>query len=249
MSPLLAHGLRHTGRRARSEDAHLIREDLGLVIVADGSSGAAGDLAARLAVDAVAGCFGVTEDHTLPSFEPEELADGLTTATVRFAIERAHERLHYEARRTGPPGMSTAVAVLVLAGPRVVVGHAGCARAYRLRGDTLDRLTIDTPLASPATCPVGAPNREIRPAVRADIWKPGDLYLLCTAGLHRVLGPEEIRCTLALRTSAADAATELVGRALHAGAADDMTVVVATPNTGRRSAATRQEQVEPNRVG
>ncbi len=248
MSPLLAHGVSHTGRRARNEDAHLIREDLGLVIVADGFSGAAGgDLAAQLAVDAVAGCFGVTEDHTLPSFEPEDLADGLTIATVRFAIERAHERLHYEARRTGPPGMSTAVAVLVLAGPRVVVGHAGCARAYRLRGDTLDRLTIDTP-RPPRSPARWRPNREIRP-VRAETWNPGDLYLLCTAGLHRVLGPEEIRCTLALRTSAADTATELVGRALHAGATDDMTVVVATPNTGRRGVATRQEQVEPNSVG
>lgn len=234
-APLAAHGLTHTGKQPRNEDCHLLREDLGLVVVADGFSGTAGgDIAARLAVDEIAGCFGAHEEQTLPAFEMHELADGLAVATVRFAIEHAHTRVQYTAGRTGPPGMSTAVAVLLVAGPHVVVGHVGSVRVYRLRGDTLEQLTRHAPEGAPVAWRVGAPAGSVQPIVAKEPLQPGDLYLVCTAGLHRVLAPEAIRCTLAARRSLSDAVTALVGRALHAGAPDDLTAVLAAPRARRR---------------
>lgn len=228
--PMRAQGLTHTGKRPRNEDCHLLREDLGLVIVADGFSGAAGgDIAARLAVDRIAGCFGAQEEQTLPELSADDLADGLAVATVRFSIEHAHRRILHEARRTGPPGMSTATCVLVVAGPRVVIGHAGNVRAYRFRSDTLEPLTKDAAQGGAAAYPVGAPHGTARAAIRVDAWRPGDRYLLCTAGLHRVLGTEAIRCTLATCRDVRESAAALVGRALHAGANDNLTAVVVLP--------------------
>ena len=232
-SPIAAHGLTHTGKRPRNEDSHLIREDLGLVVVADGFGGSAGgDIAARHAVDEIADCFGAQEEHTIPTFEPHELTDGLSVATTRFAIEHAHKRIRYESQRTGPPGMATAVAVLVAAGPRVVVGNAGGVRVYRLRGDALEELTRDAPSAvagGMGACPVGGAIGRVQPTVRAVSWKPGDRFLVCTAGLYRVLSDEAIRCTLAVRGTPAEGAAALVGRALHSGATDNLTAVVAIP--------------------
>jgi len=225
-----AWGLTHTGRRARNEDCHLIREDLGLVIVADGFSGAAGgDIAARLAVDEVAGCFGALEEQIIPHFEAHELADGLAVATMRFAIEHAHRRVRYHAQRTGPLGMTTAVAVLFMAGPRVVVGHVGSVRVYRFRAEVLEQLTNDDRAPGSFAKALGSARGQAQPAIFAAAWRPGDLYLLCTTGLHRVLADEQIRLTLAIRGSVQDSAAALVGRALHGGAADDMTAVLAQP--------------------
>lgn len=228
--PMVAHGLTHTGKRARNEDCHLIREDLGLVVMADGFSGAAGgDIAARLAVDEIAACFDAHEEQTLPDFDAADLEQGLAVATVRFAIERAHRHVGYHARRTGPPGMCAAVAVLLVAGPRVVIGHAGSVRVYRFRSDTLELLTNDGAGWTPIVCPIGAASAKSQQAIHVERWIPGDAYLLCTTGLHRVLATEPIRCTLAAVPGVRESVAALVGRAIHAGAADNMTAVVARP--------------------
>lgn len=232
--PMAAQGLTHTGRRSRNEDRFLIREDLGLAIVADGFSGCpGGDHAARLAVEAIAGCFDAGEEQTMPDLEPEQLADGLAVATARFAIQHAHRVVRHGAGRAGLAGMCSAVAFLVVAGSKMVLAVAGCVRAYRFRigrdGGTLEELTQDASPQPAIAYPVGGPRHDPGCVVRVDSWRPGDLYLLCTAGLHRVLGAEPIRCTLAARSSV-DCAAALVGRALHSGGADNMTVVLVGPS-------------------
>lgn len=227
---MVAHGMSHTGKRPRNEDCHLIREDLGLVVVADGFSGeSGGDIAARMAVDEIARSFAQEDEQTLPSFDPEELADGLTVATARFAIEHAHVCIRREAQRKGPPGMCTAVALLVVAGPAVVIGSAGSVHVYRFRRDSLVQLTRAEDLFGTNGRPVGAARDAARPAITADLWRAGDRYLICTSGLHRALGDELIRCTVAGCTTAAECTIALIGRALHAGAADNLTAVAAFP--------------------
>jgi len=228
--PMVAHGMTHTGKRPRNEDCHLIREDLGFVIVADGFSGeAGGDIAARIAVDEIAGCLAQEDEQTLPCFEPHELSDGLTVATARFAIEHAHSSIRREAQRKGPPGMCTAVALLVVAGPAVIIGGAGSVHVYRFRRDSLVQLTRDEDMFGMNGRPVGAARDAARPAITTDLWRAGDRYLVCTSGLHRVLGGEMIRCTLSGCATAAECTAALIGRALHAGAVDNMTAVTALP--------------------
>ena len=125
--------------------------------------------------------------------------------------------------------MCAAVAVLLVAGPRVVIGHAGSVRVYRFRSDTLELLTNDGAGWTPIVCPIGAASAKSQQAIHVERWIPGDAYLLCTTGLHRVLATEPIRCTLAAVPGVRESVAALVGRAIHAGAADNMTAVVARP--------------------
>jgi serine/threonine protein phosphatase PrpC len=230
--PMLAHAATRHGRADRYDDCHLLREDLGLAIVADGRGGAGGgDIAARVAAAAAAGCFGTQEEHTIPAFEAHELLDGLTVATVRFALEHAHSRVQYAARNGGPPGMSTALALLVVTGRRVVLGRAGDVRALRFRADTLQPLVVEPSAAAAARWPVGAAGAVFDPVVRAHLWQPGDVFVVCTASVHRVLGDEGIRCTVAATSDTAEIASSLVERAARSGASESLTVVVAAPLT------------------
>jgi protein phosphatase len=228
-APIQACGISHTGRRERNEDRHLVREDLGLVIVADGFGGeAGGDIAARIAVDEIASCFGVEgEEQTLPNLDDEDLREGMTVATVRFALDLAHRRIRHDAQQTGPLGMRCAAAVALLAGREVVIGHAGSTRAYRFRQGELLQLTRAE--LAPHTAGLGAAQAKIRTEVRAHGWEPADVYLLCTSGLCRALSDERIRAALSAAASPREIAIRLIGQALHAGAAENLTAVVMRP--------------------
>lgn len=251
-APMVAHGLTHTGKRERNEDHHSIREELGIAVVADGWSGArGGERAARLAVEHFVSYFDAWEDQTLPDLEALDMRDGVTIAMARFAVEQANRHVAVAARHGGPPGMAAAMGAFLMTGPRVILAYAGCVQAYRFRGTGLERLTkIESSNAVPSY-PVGARTAE-KPAVVAEHWRAGDVYILCTSGLHQVLSHEEIRCALACCPSLAESAAALVGRALHAGATDNMTVVVLRPVRGdEEDSATRWRGAEigPNGRG
>lgn len=223
-----AHALTHTGRRPRNEDAHRLSEELGIAVVADGFSGAhGGDVASRLAVEEIAAWFEMGPEHTAPHFEARDLEDGMAIATMRLALERAHRCVGRHADRFGPSGMTCAVAALVFAGGRVVIGQAGDVRVYRARGGDLVQLTTETGSLS-FSGQLGGRD-PIAPRVRAEAWLAGDVYLICTGGLHRVLGGEALRWALSTGADLPQVAATLVGRALHSGAADNLTVVIVRP--------------------
>lgn len=231
--PLSARGLTHTGRRGENEDRFLIREDLGIALVADGYGGTPGGaLAAERAVEAVKACFDPEQEQTAPDVPCDPHVGGPAVAWLRFAFEHAGRAVVREGRRRGKPGMSCSLAAVVVAGPHVLVASAGCARVYRYRterGDhRLTQLTPDLGAAPPFAFPIGLSAHEQSVRLRIDPWMQGDLYLLCTAGLHRVLGPELLRCTLAA-SPGVESVTALLGRALHAGGTHDMTAVLARP--------------------
>lgn len=223
-----AHCLTHTGRRPRNEDAHHISEALGIAVVADGFCGAhGGDVASRLAVEEIAAWFEMGPEHTVPHFEPADLEDGMALATMRFALERAHRRIRHHADRFGPSGMTCAAAALVLAGSRVVIGQAGDVRVFRARAGVLAELTTE-PGSITFSGPLGARD-PISPRLHAEPWHPGDVYLLCSGGLHHVLGQEVLRWALSTDAALQHVAATLVGRALHSGAAENLTAVIVKP--------------------
>jgi PPM family protein phosphatase len=138
----------HPGlRREDNEDAFCDRGDIGLYMVADGMGGhAAGEVASRMAVDAVEGFVNDTRDadvnRTWPfpydgalSLEGNRLKAALRLANRRIAgAMEANDALH---------GMATTAAV-VLFGPAVpVVAHVGDSRVYRWRDDVLEQVTQD----------------------------------------------------------------------------------------------------------
>jgi PPM family protein phosphatase len=156
---LRAYGLTDKGRiRPTNEDCFAIREDLGLCVIADGLGGHnAGEVAARLAVDAVvdyvgehhARCAdaGLTErggHHPEPwpfGFDPSLSPDG---NLLRTAVHAADLQVREMATASQDcAGMGTTIVAVRVASGRLSVAHAGDSRLYLLAGGTLRQVTQD----------------------------------------------------------------------------------------------------------
>jgi protein phosphatase len=166
---------------------------------------------------------------------------------VTFTFGETNERIFNHARLNPRyTGMGTTLTVAVLWEDRLHVGHAGDCRLYRYRAGMMQQLTTDHTVLAPwkpsgmgagsrpaeegvmsrmLTRSVGTANDVYPDYFSADVSK-GDILLLCTDGLHKLLTDEEIRRTLEDRDpeKAADRLMELAGKR---GPMDDHTVVVA----------------------
>lgn len=219
--------------RKLNEDAFLDRGDVGLWAVADGMGGhSAGDYASSLIIERL--------QEIVPPENPGDFAD-----TIEGTLLTIHDELTVEARRRGPKTVigSTVVAVF-LAGNTATMLWAGDSRLYRLRGSSLTQLTRDHslvqdlveageltqeqaehhPQSNIITRAVGAGD-ELEVERRTDRVAPGDILLLCSDGLGRVVPQEDIVATL-LETGIEDAAQGLIDKALAFRTNDNVTAVV-----------------------
>jgi len=158
---LRAYGLTDKGRvRPTNEDCFAIREELGLCVVADGMGGHnAGEVAARLAVDAVVHFLaerrgdrgqsrvGLGSDPDLPpdlwpfGFDAALSADG---NLLRTAILLADVRVREAAISSdGYAGMGTTLVAARVSGGRLSVAHVGDSRLYLLAERRLRQVTLD----------------------------------------------------------------------------------------------------------
>ncbi len=232
-------GLSDVGRsRNHNEDHFQIVGDGRLCVVADGMGGHGhGDLASRIAVDAILDCLG--EDNGDSDGAPERLEK---------AINRAHDTLLEKvAGNDDLIGMGTTAVVLLVDGRDAVVAHVGDSRAYRLRQGELELLTEDHswvneqvragflsvdqarshPLKNVVTRALGG-DSEIQVDVTEIEVQPEDLYLLCTDGLTTMLRDEEIRERLRERGDRPldEVCSRLVGDANQRGGLDNITVIL-----------------------
>lgn len=215
--------------RKANEDAFLDRPDLGVWAVADGMGGhAAGDVASQIVVDRL---------EQLPA--NGKLSNLLDTAEDRlFEANRKLLTLamHEKERTIG----STAVTLLAR-GRHAACLWAGDSRLYRIRGRSIEQMTQDHamieelvasglitreeatghPQANRITRAIGA-----MPGLFLDVelfeLEPQDIYLLCSDGLYKELGNEEIAKTLGGDIRALD---KLIMFALERGAHDNVTIV------------------------
>jgi serine/threonine protein phosphatase PrpC len=206
-----------------------------LVAVADGVGGAAaGEVASRLAIDAVAHLAGRRVDAPLP----DALADAVAEANATIGFVASCRPLL--------AGMSTTLTAVALADDGgYVLANVGDSRMYLLRDgelsqlsrdDSLVQLLIDQGRLTDAEAR-GHPQRSVvtealdgapraRAATATFEARAGDRLLLCSDGLSDVLDEPRIAALLA-ESDAARAAGALVRAALDAGARDNVTVVVA----------------------
>ncbi|MCU1381350.1 MAG: protein serine/threonine phosphatase [Acidobacteria bacterium] len=157
--PLRAYGLTDKGHvRPTNEDCFAIHEELGLCVIADGMGGHnAGEVAARLAVDAVvdyvassqyrcrAGVapVGAGEDPApWPfGFDPSFTADG---NLLRTAIHLADVQIREAAFASHDyAGMGTTIVAARISEGRLSVAHVGDSRLYLVAGGALRQLTQD----------------------------------------------------------------------------------------------------------
>jgi serine/threonine protein phosphatase PrpC len=241
-----AFGLTHTGLvRGANEDAYLMRPDLGLFAVADGMGGAAaGDVASRMAIDAVHEA--IEESGAL---RPAHSAPLLLLGGVETANTLIHAAAQEDRRKQG---MGTTFTGVLLFGGRIAMAHVGDSRCYLLRGGRFEPMSEDhtwvramvrtgamTPeeaatshLRNKLVRAVG-PDEHVDVDTRLAVTEPGDVYLLCTDGLHGLVDDEAIASVLRAEPDLTRAAQALIELALDAGGDDNVTVVLVRVTDGR----------------
>ncbi|MCS6797492.1 MAG: protein phosphatase 2C domain-containing protein [Myxococcota bacterium] len=234
-------------RRTVNEDAHLIRDDLGLYVVADGMGGhASGEVASREAVDTVLDMVarGRASLERVAGGDLGEEAVRAAVRTLESAVQAATYMVYAIAQNEpARQGMGTTVSALLLAGRLGVTAQVGDSRIYLVRGGTASRLTEDHTLVawqiqqgilSPEEAATSPHKNVITRAVGSrdyvqvdtrvlDI-SPGDAFLLCTDGLHGYLDDGEIAPIVALGPDAA--VRRFVAMANERGGRDNITAVV-----------------------
>jgi len=238
-------------KRRLNEDVFEIDDTVGAYIVADGMGGhSAGEVASRLAVDAIVEHLReripLLGEATWPDhWEGERSGSGNLLAD---AIVEGHRAvLAAVGSDTELKGMGTTVVAAVLdrGQGRLVIGHVGDSRAYRLRGGRLELLTEDHswvheqvregnlseeaarthPLKNVVTQALGGSAEPVVDILETDA-EVGDLYLLCSDGLNTMLTDEEIGRILLDASGLPEAGQNLVIAANEHGGNDNITVVL-----------------------
>jgi protein phosphatase len=241
----------HRGlRRDENEDAHCVRPDLGLYLIADGMGGhAAGEVASKTVVEAVEQFVSETAGHDPNAgswpypYDPALTRDGnRLTMAFRLANRRiSHAASEDEALR----GMATTAAAVLFDGEAGVVAHVGDSRVYRWRGRALEQLTEDhswvrEQVRAGALSEADAHRHPWRNVVtraltggadpQVDVAnlevRSGDRLLLCSDGLSSVVPAETIAKALGAGRSLDDTCRMLVDAANAAGGPDNITVAV-----------------------
>lgn len=205
-----------------------------LLIVADGMGGhRGGATASRLATETVKAQYLGSDTDDIA----RALQESLTRANARVYTE---SQANLELR-----GMGTTTSALVIRDNDAWFGHVGDSRIYLVRGGEIRQLTDDHSLVATMVREglltseeaENHPRRNVlqrslgvSEEVEVDVRGPmpvqeGDVFILCSDGLHGVVKLEEIREVA--RMPIAQAAGEFVRLALDRGAPDNVTVIVA----------------------
>ena len=142
-------------------------------------------------------------------------------------------------------GMGTTLVVAVFRDAKVLLGHIGDSRCYRLRGGEMVQITKDHSLlqeqidAGLLTVEQAATSSHknlvtralgVEDAVMLEInehaVESGDLYLMCSDGLSDMVNDAEIETILALQASMAQKADRLIALANELGGRDNISVLL-----------------------
>ena len=232
-------------KRKHNEDAHLADDALGLYVVADGMGGhAAGEVASAQAVKSIREAIAKSRADIEAAARGEAVESREAVAQLmENAIQTACAAVHALSESdSGKRGMGTTLVALLVAGKTAIVGHVGDSRIYLHRKGRVHQLTEDHTLIQ-EQIKRGLLTKEeiatadhknvitravgVQPQVEVDTLVtdvlPGDVFVLCSDGLHGYLKEEELPQLFAQDEEVVtDALVEL---ALQRGGADNVTVV------------------------
>lgn len=225
----------HVGlKRKVNEDSVMVRTDHGLWAVADGMGGhEAGDVASRKVAEALA---------RLP--DGRDL-DDLTDSAVAGLEDVNGELIRLARSDHRPRTIGSTVVGLAIRDGQYRCFWAGDSRAYRLRGDRIERLTRDHSLvqglidagmlsreeakdhpdANVITRAVGA-SESLDVEITAGDAQAGDQFLLASDGLTRLVEDDELAKILS-SWPPGDAADTLIDAVLARGAPDNVSLIIA----------------------
>lgn len=204
-----------------------------LLVVADGMGGhRGGATASRMA-------------GTIIKDEYYRDSDKDVVSSLKRALEKANAKIFAESQ-VNPDlrGMGTTCSALVIRDGKVWFAHVGDSRIYRVREGRISQMTDDHSLVASMVREGLLTDEEAEVHPRRNVLQrsmgvgeiveidtggdepvePGDVYILCSDGLHGLVKGEEM--TEVARMPIEDAAREFVKRALERGAPDNVTVVI-----------------------
>ena len=236
-------------KRAHNEDSYLLPEDERLALVADGMGGhASGEVASKMAVEMVAEHFKATRedgeitwpyklDHS-DRYDANRLINGIKLANLKI-YDRAQ-------REEACHGMGTTLVSAMFLDDKVLVGHVGDSRVYRLRDGQLCQLTEDHSLLNDyikmkrlSSDEAGKfPHKNVivralgmKESVQVDIlsdpFRLGDVYLLCSDGLSGMVDDAGLQDILTDESDLDTACERLIQAANRNGGVDNITCVLA----------------------
>jgi PPM family protein phosphatase len=227
-----------TGRiRATNEDVCAADTNLHVFLVADGMGGVeGGEVAAALFLETV------REMLTAPLDVDREEGERLVRRIFAVANDKI---LAHAAAVPNHRGCGCTADLLVASRDLLILGHVGDSRSYCLRQESLEQLTVDHSLVQ-EQLDLGLLDRHqaknslyrnvltravgVTPQLTVDIHsrsvRSGDLYLLCTDGLHSMLSDREILSVLSFEAPLTFRGKMLVDLANDAGGKDNISVTL-----------------------
>ncbi len=136
--------------REANEDSHLVSDELGLYVVADGMGGhLGGQTASSLAVKAVGESVGQNRNEIVEAALAEPLESSSVPRLLADAVRTACATI-FEAAQLDPElqGMGTTVTSLLVQNGRAFVAHVGDSRCYLQRSDRIIQITDDHSLVN-----------------------------------------------------------------------------------------------------
>jgi serine/threonine protein phosphatase PrpC len=238
MSMLACAGKSDVGlKRSNNEDAFVVDPDRGFVAVADGMGGAAsGEVASQVFVDTTREVF---SGHQAQS-------DQVISALLQKSFLLANTRIFNLARENADrQGMGCTAELLAFYDRNYILGHVGDSRTYLFRDGVLRQMTkdhslvqdeIDQGFISPEEArshahrhvivrAVGV-NEELAVDLIRGQGQPGDVFLLCSDGLHDMIEDYQIQELLSLSVNVNEKAERLIEAAKAAGGHDNVTVAL-----------------------
>ena len=220
--------------RSHNEDSLVVDDALGLYAVADGMGGAlAGETASRIAIDTLVSEVG---------------RDGkkASAATLERAVELANRNVRWEADHNAAyQGMGTTLVAVLVRLPEIHLVNVGDSRAYRWSDGELSPLTTDDSWVAQVGRNLGLTPEQLKShpyrnvltrAVGSDekieaqsdevSLTAGDTILLCSDGVHGVVGEAQLGEILSRAEPLKARGQALIEAALARGAPDNATVVL-----------------------
>ncbi len=237
--------------RSNNEDSVATDDAVALAVLADGMGGYnAGEVASNMATSFIRSELGRWLREA-----SSQASDAEVRRAMDICVDNANRAI-FNAANTNPQyaGMGTTLVVAVFRDNRVLLGHVGDSRCYRLREGTLQQITrdhsllqeqIDAGLITPeqaafsanknlVTRAVGVEDTVLLETHQHDVLD-GDLFLMCSDGLSDMLDDAGIAQVLQQLDSLESGTRALIEAANDAGGKDNISVILGRA-TGSASA-------------
>ena len=228
--------------RGNNEDSVVLDAACGLVVLADGMGGYnAGEVASGMATDSLRSELGrwlSGPGVRASAREVRHMMELCVDAVNDSILESAQKHADYA-------GMGTTLVVGVFHGSRLILGHIGDSRCYRLRDGALQQITrdhswlqeqVDAGLLTAQQAALSN-NRNlvtralgVEPNVMMEVNEfqvaPNDLFLICSDGLTDMVADADLAEMVRAPTSLEEKTTLLIDTANANGGRDNVSVLL-----------------------